>query len=724
MLLVSDNESVILSNQVGNAILLEIAQQALSIEEIFNKFLQKGVPLPDILQVVHALEKQGYIKEPETFFDKEQAAYWESLGMDTGLLAAVLQQKTINIQAVGRANTTVFQLACEEAHLRLSDAPDLQVILTDDYNSLEISRLNKEFKKNKTPWVLLKSTGTEIWLGPIFIGEQTACWECLRHRLELNNPMNQFYKASKKTNENLPKPTINHPLNARIGAGMAVLEIIKWLYSPKNKVLTRHILSLDTKTMKQRFHTVVKRPQCTVCGDAQVSHPLPVVLKKQEVLVSKLGGYRAVSPKETFEKYKHHVSNISGIISELKPYHNTGDAPVYNYSSGRNVALQSTSLFWLNHHLRSGTGGKGKTEIQAKTGAVCEAIERYSLMYHGDEYTIRGSLDELKNGIDPNMCMNFSEAQLQNRATSNKLTSKFYELTPIPFDASQEMSWTPVYSLSENIFKYLPSCFCYAQYPAEDEKMLYSYPDSNGCAAGNTLEEAILQGFLELIERDAAAIWWYNRIKRPPVDLSTLNNPYLQQVVQYYQTINRSLWVLDITSDLGVPVFVAVSHNLTGAKEEILYAFGAHLDVNIAIERAMIELNQLLPIVLGNEYLTKDAAFIDWLENQSLTENSYLVPLKGEAKNLLTDYPVLCQDNIYDSVLFCMSTTQACGLETLVLDLTRKDVGLPVAKVIVPGLRHFWRRTAPGRLYDVPVKMGWLNKAFNEQELNPVSIFI
>ena len=45
------------------------------------------------------------------------------------------------------------------------------------------------------------------------------------------------------------------------------------------------------------------------------------------------------------------------------------------------------------------------------------------------------------------------------------------------------------------------------------------HADSNGCAAGNTLEEAIVQGFLELVERDAYAIWWYNRLQRAEVDL-------------------------------------------------------------------------------------------------------------------------------------------------------------------------------------------------------------
>ena len=60
----------------------------------------------------------------------------------------------------------------------------------------------------------------------------------------------------------------------------------------------------------------------------------------------------------------------------------------------------------------------------------------------------------------------------------------------------------------------------------------------------------------------------------------------------------------------------------------------------------------------------------------------------------------------------------------LVLDQTRADVGLPVVKVIVPGLRHFWARYAPGRLYDVPVQLGWLDQPLRETEFNPIPMFM
>jgi hypothetical protein len=62
-------------------------------------------------------------------------------------------------------------------------------------------------------------------------------------------------------------------------------------------------------------------------------------------------------------------------------------------------------------------------------------------------------------------------------------------------------------------------------------------------------------------------------------------------------------------------------------------------------------------------------------------------------------------------------------MEMMVLDQTRAEIGLPVVKVIVPGLRHCWARYAPGRLYDVPVRLGWLSVPTPEQELNPIPMF-
>ena len=67
---------------------------------------------------------------------------------------------------------------------------------------------------------------------------------------------------------------------------------------------------------------------------------------------------------------------------------------------------------------------------------------------------------------------------------------------------------------------------------------------------------------------------------------------------------------------------------------------------------------------------------------------------------------------------------EEAGLEVLRLELTRSDVGVPVVTMIVPGLRSFYARFAPGRLFDVPVSLGWLREPTPERILNAVPFLL
>ena len=72
----------------------------------------------------------------------------------------------------------------------------------------------------------------------------------------------------------------------------------------------------------------------------------------------------------------------------------------------------------------------------------------------------------------------------------------------------------------------------------------------------------------------------------------------------------------------------------------------------------------------------------------------------------------------------CQQIVEERGMEMLVLDQSRLDIGLKVVKVIVPGMRHFWKRLAPGRLYEVPVKLGCLERSLSENSLNPFPMWM
>ena len=145
---------------------------------------------------------------------------------------------------------------------------------------------------------------------------------------------------------------------------------------------------------------------------------------------------------------------------------------------------------------------------------------------------------------------------------------------------------------------------------------------------------------------------------------------------------------------------------------------GAHFETRIAALRAITELNQFFSIGLmarrnGIEPGRDDAN--QWrLEN-----NPYFVP-HGEPRLTADFRPGFARLDRRDQVLACVDLTARLGLDFLVLDQTRPDIDVPVVKVVVPGMRHFYPRFGAGRLYDVPLALGWLAEPVPERHLNPL----
>ena len=297
---------------------------------------------------------------------------------------------------------------------------------------------------------------------------------------------------------------------------------------------------------------------------------------------------------------------------------------------------------------------------------------------------------------------------------------------PPRLDPEAEIDWTPVWSLTQRRHRYLPTSMLYSM-PAEQRGPADLIADSNGCAAGNTLEEAILQGFYELAERDAFAIWWYNRLRAPAVDLSSFDDKYLASALGHYAGYERELWMLDITSDLGVPAFVALSRRPDAPTEDIIYGAGAHADPRVAALRAVCELNQCLtwlprPGRSDGRPVIDDPLALRWWKTARLADCAWLAPAADEPLRGASQYPAIETADTREDVEHCRALVEARGMEFLVLDQTRPDIGMPVVRVVVPGLRHFWARFAPGRLYDVPVTMGRRVHPLAEADLNPAPV--
>jgi ribosomal protein S12 methylthiotransferase accessory factor len=149
----------------------------------------------------------------------------------------------------------------------------------------------------------------------------------------------------------------------------------------------------------------------------------------------------------------------------------------------------------------------------------------------------------------------------------------------------------------------------------------------------------------------------------------------------------------------------------------------------VALRRCVSELNQLMPAVVDTSddgrYLHGDPDAVRWWRDATLAnQRRYLAPDPTVPAATPADYRYRPTADIVADIDAIHATLLATGLELLVLDQTQPDVGLPVVKVIVPGLRGFWARFAPGRLFDVPVRLGRLPVPTAYRELNRFPIFL
>jgi oxazoline/thiazoline synthase len=231
-----------------------------------------------------------------------------------------------------------------------------------------------------------------------------------------------------------------------------------------------------------------------------------------------------------------------------------------------------------------------------------------------------------------------------------------------------------------------------------------------------------------VVERDAVALWWYNRLRCPAFDLDSLQDPYVETLRRAYAAMDRDLWVLDITSDLGIPAFAAISRRDHDV-QDIMVGFGAHPDPAIAAMRALTEVNQFLPFIDqrdsgGNTvYRTDDLETLAWCRQARLENEPWLLPEESLPATSLGDFTAPPGDDLAGNIRECVARAAAADLEVIMLDQTQPDLDLCVVKVIVPGMRHFWRRLGPGRLYDIPVRMGRLAHPTTEELMNPWNVF-
>ncbi len=705
------------------------------VDVIFTS-LSERYAAEQVFGALEYLKSSGYLAEDSASGARHENAFWEHAGVLPSVARSRLHAATVSTLGIGDFDLGFLENGLRSQGIKIGAADDatsdVAVVVTDDYLRPELASWNVRSLTARKSWLLVRPGGIETMVGPMFVPGQTACWECLAQRLRGHRSLNEYVvrRGGSGAAAGTRPPSIASTVDATVAE--AVTAISRWIATGGESVLLDRVVSTNVFTLQRTQHTLVRRPQCPACGSAnRESKGEPVRLISRPKAHTSGGGHRAFEPREVLERLERHLSPITGIVSSLAPGERAGTAQRNGHCAAP-IFLADHSFAGLSDERfqvegpRRRSGGKGKSIEQARISALAESLERYSGVFDGTEPRLRATFRELgEAAIHPNLCMSFSDRQYAER---DKYDAKTHRLRWVPerFREDATIDWTPLWSLSTDQVRYLPTSSCYYGYRSSDP--LFSRADSNGCASGSVLEEAVLQGLLELIERDAVAIWWYNRLRRPAVDLATSKDPYVPLMLQHYRGLQREIWALDITSDIGVPTFAAVSRRVDQAEEDLIYGFGTHLDPSVALSRALTEINQALEAVPAANGPASSRTYraspdaVNWWRTTTKANTAYLAPDPAVAARHVSDFKDHSSNDLLQDVVTCRGLLAERGIDVLVLDQTRPDVDFSVVRVVAPGLRHFWPRFAPGRLYDVPVSERWISRKLNESELNPCTV--
>jgi ribosomal protein S12 methylthiotransferase accessory factor len=217
------------------------------------------------------------------------------------------------------------------------------------------------------------------------------------------------------------------------------------------------------------------------------------------------------------------------------------------------------------------------------------------------------------------------------------------------------------------------------------------YRSSNGLASGNHVLEAIVHGLCEVIERDAEALWRLNDDFRL-LDLDTVDDPGCRQTIEQIQRAGVRVAAWDMTTDTGIPAYGALvlerpsQPNWRGIG--VAYGFGSHLAPEIALLRALTEAVQTrVTFIAGSrddfyrhDYAqAADEELLAGIEAEITSRRGELIPFASRQS--------LASDSFEQDVGILLQALSGVGIESsVVVDLIKPEFGIPVVKVVVPGL--------------------------------------
>lgn len=420
----------------------------------------------------------------------------------------------------------------------------------------------------------------------------------------------------------------------------------------------------------------------------------PILLLKSRKKWNSFGTSRIQPVEKTLEKVFPLAGEIG--ITRIADITDMDRLRIPNYSA---VLPGTEDYIWVY-------SGKGPTKNHAKASVIMESIERYSSLPANYEGKImKGKYRELSKSYN---VLKYDEV-----------------IEPLSFQLNDEMTmdYCVGYDLLNQKDILVPSPLAVFRYtPIPPSINPYSFFHTNGLASGNVMEEAICHALCEVIERDAVSIaefsssaFQYHILKTieneflktgtriqslnsknftddntiyADIDLSKLAYPPVEKLVRQFKKYRISLIVKDITTEIGIPTFIASSVEWVNHDYGYLVeGHGTHPDSRIALMRAITEVSQSRA---ANIQGSRDDLRKMKYDPQNSDENRSWQFMASKNKKAFSAVNSFYNDDILDDIKLILRNLKDKGFKSaIVVNLTNSKLKVPVVRVIVPGLETF-----------------------------------
>lgn len=482
--------------------------------------------------------------------------------------------------------------------------------------------------------------------------------------------------------------------------------------------LDRGFVRIDLLSGATSLHHFLADPLCEVCATPLPSAEPPMLTLEPRTKATPEGFRTSLLHERRDELLRHYVDPRAGLVHRL--FRDSGGLfPVTHGKVGHRIGH--------SHQLSLGRQlDFGSCDLTA----VTEGLERYAGMQNRSETAVRGSFADLQpDAVDPR------DFGLHDPAQYAMPGFPFQ-----PFGPDVVVDWVPAHSFRRGRTVLVPATYAYYEwlYQAGRDRP-FAYEISNGCAIGSSIQEAVIHGIFELVERDAFLMTWYARLPVPRIRPTDLRDPSVALMVQHIRhRTGYGVHIFDTTMEHGVPAVwaMAVDELERPNTPRILCAGGGHLDPERAVKDALLELapftKSFPPAYLAHRERIR-AMVDDPYEVHTMDDHRllYCAPEAADRMTFLLDqtsqftvprdrfaafYARPRHSDLTDDMHDLVARYLDRGLDVLVCDQTRPELragGLHCAKVMIPGLLpmtfgHYARRMSGlPRLSRVPVELGY-----------------